>query len=43
MPTRYPLGHPGPFEQGGALVNVYFDGSVHVSIGGIEMGQGLSF
>jgi len=28
-------------NQGGALVHIYLDGSVLVSIGGIEMGQGL--
>lgn len=42
MPTRYPLGHAGQFEQGCALVNVYADGSVFISHGGIEMGQGLN-
>jgi xanthine dehydrogenase/oxidase len=42
MPTRYPLGHAGAFEQGCALVNIYSDGTVLVSIGGIEMGQGLN-
>ena len=28
-------------NQGGALVHIYTDGSVLVTIGGIEMGQGL--
>ncbi|GMQ81864.1 MAG: xanthine dehydrogenase molybdopterin binding subunit [Rhodothermia bacterium] len=31
-----------PMNQAGALVHVYTDGSVSVSTGGIEMGQGLS-
>ena len=29
------------FNQGGALVHVYSDGSIHLSHGGTEMGQGL--
>ena len=28
-------------NQGGALVHIYTDGSVLVTIGGVEMGQGL--
>ncbi|MDB5554814.1 MAG: xanthine dehydrogenase molybdopterin binding subunit [Rhizobium sp.] len=30
-----------PFNQAGALVHVYQDGSVHLNHGGTEMGQGL--
>ncbi|HYG54035.1 MAG TPA: xanthine dehydrogenase molybdopterin binding subunit [Burkholderiales bacterium] len=30
-----------PMNQGGALVHIYTDGSVHLSHGGTEMGQGL--
>ena len=28
-------------NQGGALVHIYTDGSVLVTVGGVEMGQGL--
>ena len=28
-------------NQGGALVHIYTDGSIHLNHGGIEMGQGL--
>ena len=36
------VGFPPVFmNQGGALVNIYLDGSVLISIGGVEMGQGL--
>ena len=30
-----------PMNQGGALVHIYTDGSVHLNHGGTEMGQGL--
>uniref|UniRef100_F1KS69 Xanthine dehydrogenase/oxidase n=1 Tax=Ascaris suum TaxID=6253 RepID=F1KS69_ASCSU len=39
--VRFGLTHPGNTEQSFALVQIYLDGSVSVSIGGIEMGQGL--
>ncbi|TKR80121.1 hypothetical protein L596_014247 [Steinernema carpocapsae] len=39
---RFGLTHPGLTEQAFALVHVFLDGSVSVSIGGIEMGQGLN-
>uniref|UniRef100_A0A914ZT67 Xanthine dehydrogenase n=1 Tax=Parascaris univalens TaxID=6257 RepID=A0A914ZT67_PARUN len=39
--VRFGLTHAGNSEQSFALVQIYLDGSVSVSIGGIEMGQGL--
>ena len=41
VPLKMGLGIPYPFNQAGALVHVYTDGSVLVSHGGMEMGQGL--
>lgn len=42
MPTKYGMNYTAKFmNQGGALVNIYTDGTVLVSHGGIEMGQGL--
>ncbi|KAJ8968545.1 hypothetical protein NQ317_002627 [Molorchus minor] len=42
IPTKYGIAFTVPFlNQGGALVLVYTDGSVLLSHGGIEMGQGL--
>lgn len=36
------VGFAGKFmNQGGALVHIYLDGTVLVTTGGIEMGQGL--
>ncbi|VDP32700.1 unnamed protein product [Heligmosomoides polygyrus] len=40
--TRMGLTHSGAYEQASALVQIFLDGSVTVSIGGIEMGQGLN-
>lgn len=39
--TRFPQTHDTIHEQAAALVQIYLDGSVAVSIGGVEMGQGL--
>ncbi|KAJ8964524.1 hypothetical protein NQ314_004819 [Rhamnusium bicolor] len=42
IPTMYGIAYPAPhLNQGGALILVYTDGSVLLSHGGIEMGQGL--
>ncbi|XP_070199819.1 xanthine dehydrogenase/oxidase-like [Littorina saxatilis] len=43
VPTKYGMAFTAVFlNQGGALVNIYSDGSVLVSFGGVEMGQGLN-
>lgn len=42
LPTKYGISFNVPhLNQGGALILVYTDGSVLLSHGGIEMGQGL--
>ncbi|XP_061729904.1 xanthine dehydrogenase-like [Cydia pomonella] len=42
LPTKYGISFQGDLlMQGGALVLIYTDGSILISIGGIEMGQGL--
>ena len=42
LPTKFGIAFTAKFmNQGGALVHVYFDGSVLISHGGTEMGQGL--
>lgn len=42
VPIKYGIGFTATFlNQGNALVYIYTDGSVSVSHGGIEMGQGL--
>ncbi|KAJ8955150.1 hypothetical protein NQ318_009043 [Aromia moschata] len=42
LPTKYGIAFTAPFlNQAGALVLVYTDGSVLLSHGGVEMGQGL--
>ncbi|CAJ0938256.1 unnamed protein product, partial [Mesorhabditis belari] len=40
--TRFGMPHAGPLEAGSALVQICYDGAVSVSIGGVEMGQGLN-
>lgn len=42
VPTKYGINFTAKFfNQGGALVHIYVDGTVLVSHGGTEMGQGL--
>lgn len=42
MPTKFGIAFTIPFlNQAGALIHVYTDGSVLLSHGGTEMGQGL--
>lgn len=42
VPTKYGVGFGFKgLSQGGALVHIYKDGSVLVTAGGMEMGQGL--
>ncbi|KAL1490731.1 hypothetical protein ABEB36_013379 [Hypothenemus hampei] len=42
IPTKFGIAFGAKFlNQGGALVNVYMDGSVLVHHGGVEMGQGI--
>jgi xanthine dehydrogenase large subunit len=42
VPVKYGIGFTATFlNQGNALINIFSDGSISVSHGGIEMGQGL--
>ncbi len=42
VPVKYGIGFTATFlNQGNALVNIFSDGSVSITHGGIEMGQGL--
>ena len=42
VPTKYGVGFASPpLDKGGALLHVYTDGSVLLTHGGMEMGQGL--
>uniref|UniRef100_A0A673TAA5 FAD-binding PCMH-type domain-containing protein n=1 Tax=Suricata suricatta TaxID=37032 RepID=A0A673TAA5_SURSU len=42
IPTKFGISFSNPFlNQGGALIHVYTDGSVLLTHGGTEMGQGL--
>ena len=41
-PVKFGIAYTSlPMNQGGALVHIYTDGSVHLNHGGTEMGQGL--
>ena len=41
-PVKFGIAYTNvPMNQGGALVHIYTDGSVHLNHGGTEMGQGL--
>lgn len=43
MPTKYGVGMPFSFlNQAGALANIYADGHVLISHGGIDMGHGIT-
>ena len=40
---KYPVGFPTQFlNQAGALVNIYTDGNVLISHGGVELGHGIN-
>jgi xanthine dehydrogenase large subunit len=42
VPIKYGVGFGTLlFEQAGALIHIYMDGSIHLNHGGTEMGQGL--
>ncbi|KAF9958088.1 hypothetical protein BGZ72_000893 [Mortierella alpina] len=42
IPMRYGIGFSAPhLNQAGALIHIYHDGSILLSHGGVEMGQGL--
>lgn len=42
VPVKYGIGFTATFlNQGNALVNIFSDGSISITHGGIEMGQGL--
>lgn len=42
VPTKFGIAFTALFlNQAGALVHIYTDGSVLISHGGVEMGQGL--
>jgi xanthine dehydrogenase large subunit len=42
-PVKFGISFTSSFlNQGGALINIYTDGSIHLNHGGTEMGQGLN-
>jgi len=41
IPNKYGIGIPSMYGQGSCLLNIYIDGTVQLTVNGIELGQGL--